>query len=262
MSRRIRSLSIKLSDGRDQIGERHEYRTPDGAYWGLNEGDEGIQVTSEAFDGAGYAFDPYLCYQEASGSIDTGWSREPAPWMGWEPNCDGSIQVEVLSRHLVDAASYLYHVDLGVNVSWSFKGTLTGHRDSSGYVDENDRYHVGVSCSGTTTIEFYLAPPPPSCADGAQNGTESDIDCGGWCGGTCLEGSTCAVDQDCASGAPCVAGQCAVHVPACDDGVQNGRETDIDCGGACTRCTMGHRCNVAADCTSGLICDRLHTCTT
>ena len=47
-----------------------------------------------------------------------------------------------------------------------------------------------------------------TCTDGIQNGTETEIDCGGECG-------------------PC---------PTCDDGIKNGKETGIDCGGDCSRC--------------------------
>jgi hypothetical protein len=39
----------------------------------------------------------------------------------------------------------------------------------------------------------------PSCADGAQNGDETDLDCGGSCDG-CVVGQACAVEGDCATG--------------------------------------------------------------
>jgi hypothetical protein len=40
-------------------------------------------------------------------------------------------------------------------------------------------------------------------------------------------------------------------VATCRDGIKNGTETDVDCGGACPRCATGRTCNVANDCTSG-----------
>src|SRR5690606_969820 len=43
-------------------------------------------------------------------------------------------------------------------------------------------------------------------------------------------------------------------VPSCTDGVQNGDESDIDCGGACPGCPDGARCGGGADCQSGM-CD-------
>lgn len=39
--------------------------------------------------------------------------------------------------------------------------------------------------------------------------------------------------------------------PTCRDGVRNGRETDVDCGGGCIPCTPQQRCHTGQDCTSG-----------
>jgi len=41
----------------------------------------------------------------------------------------------------------------------------------------------------------------------------------------------------------------------CTDGVQNGDETDVDCGGSCTPCADGNRCATAGDCASGVCHD-------
>src|SRR5262245_33697920 len=38
---------------------------------------------------------------------------------------------------------------------------------------------------------------------------------------------------------------------SCTDGVQNGAETDVDCGGACSPCADGKGCLRARDCASG-----------
>src|SRR5947207_2527502 len=35
--------------------------------------------------------------------------------------------------------------------------------------------------------------------------------------------------------------------PTCSDGVKNGGESDIDCGGGCPHCASGRRCAVALD---------------
>ena len=37
----------------------------------------------------------------------------------------------------------------------------------------------------------------------------------------------------------------------CDDGVLDGAETDVDCGGGCVPCADGQRCASAVDCSSG-----------
>jgi hypothetical protein len=63
-------------------------------------------------------------------------------------------------------------------------------------------------------------PPPtpqptvtaaPTCTDGMQNGSESDIDCGGPCP-ACVLGDGCFVASDCQS-TYCTAGQCTVCSP-------------------------------------------------
>jgi hypothetical protein len=42
-------------------------------------------------------------------------------------------------------------------------------------------------------------------------------------------------------------------VPTCADGVKNGGETDVDCGGpACSDCSTGRTCSVNADCASNI----------
>jgi hypothetical protein len=48
-----------------------------------------------------------------------------------------------------------------------------------------------------------------------------------------MNGLTCAIGSDCTSRS-CVGGVCAA--PSCTDGVRNGTETAIDCGGTCPPC--------------------------
>ncbi|MFT4038435.1 MAG: hypothetical protein QM692_09665 [Thermomicrobiales bacterium] len=40
--------------------------------------------------------------------------------------------------------------------------------------------------------------------------------------------------------------------PTCSDGIRNGTETDIDCGGSCPRCPNGKTCQGTRDCETGL----------
>jgi hypothetical protein len=64
---------------------------------------------------------------------------------------------------------------------------------------------IAACVAGTSCV---IVPAGPSCTDGIQNGTESDIDCGGMCG-TCGYGDHCVVDGDCTSaycaGSVCIA---------------------------------------------------------
>jgi hypothetical protein len=40
-------------------------------------------------------------------------------------------------------------------------------------------------------------------------------------------------------------------VPTCTDGIENGTETDVDCGGSCNDCALGEGCALPGDCASG-----------
>jgi hypothetical protein len=40
--------------------------------------------------------------------------------------------------------------------------------------------------------------------------------------------------------------------PTCSDGIKNGSESDVDCGGSCPRCANGRTCLSRNDCASGL----------
>jgi hypothetical protein len=89
------------------------------------------------------------------------------------------------------------------------------------------------------------------CSDGARDGNESGVDCGGaTCSARCGLGQGCHTSQDCAKGV-CTFGYCNDYF--CNDGSANGDESDVDCGGhTCgPRCALGKHCSVAADCQSG-----------
>jgi len=92
-----------------------------------------------------------------------------------------------------------------------------------------------------------------TCTDGVQNGDETDKDCGGSCAADCAVGQACVGNGDCALP---VSGHCSNSkciAAACNDGVQNGSETDKDCGGSCAAdCVTGSRCAGNADCASGV----------
>ena len=87
----------------------------------------------------------------------------------------------------------------------------------------------------------------PSCFNAVQDGTETDVDCGGACQ-PCAEGRICLADADCASG-NCTEGRCAAE-PSCDDRIWNGTESDVDCGGSCPPCATGSKCTGHTDCIS------------
>jgi hypothetical protein len=57
--------------------------------------------------------------------------------------------------------------------------------------------------------------------------------------GTCADGADCTLAADCASGV-CTSNVCAAA--SCSDGVRNGSELGIDCGGACPIPILGAGC--------------------
>jgi hypothetical protein len=98
----------------------------------------------------------------------------------------------------------------------------------------------------------------PACNDDQRNGAETDTDCGGPCPQNCGNGAGCERNNDCQSGV-CGGQGCAAGVdrccqpPACDDDVQNGGESDTDCGtAACGQCSVGDSCVVSIQCDTGL----------
>ncbi|MSP58922.1 MAG: hypothetical protein EXR72_01035 [Myxococcales bacterium] len=100
--------------------------------------------------------------------------------------------------------------------------------------------------------DMTMAPDlvaPPTCMDQLKNQDESDADCGGMICGKCGDGKMCAAASDCKSGV-CTGGAC--QAPACNDGVPNGMELDVDCGGNCPKCTAGQKCGGNGDCDSNV----------
>jgi hypothetical protein len=118
----------------------------------------------------------------------------------------------------------------------------------NGTCDGNKPTCVNNYCSGDT------------CQNQVPDGNETDVDCGGSECGPCIPGQICKVASDCLSkvcedafvGA--IFKQCKVAM--CGDGVQNGTETDLDCGGIgcpdAKRCIDGNHCALGSDCKSGV----------
>ena len=107
---------------------------------------------------------------------------------------------------------------------------------------------------------------PSTCKDGVQNGTETAPDCGGMCS-ACADGLGCATNKDCTSKSCDVAGTMKCLAPTSSDKIQNGNETDADCGssgsGEDTKappCADTLKCNVSGDC-ADKECGANGTCT-
>ena len=117
---------------------------------------------------------------------------------------------------------------------------------------------------------------PKHCSNKVKDSDETDVDCGGSCPTKCDVAKSCEKNTDCASDScdnathKCVQKSCAKdedcgktakcfladeskgYCVSCSNGVADGDETDIDCGGSCsTKCANGKKCLQNSDCTNG-----------
>ncbi len=149
------------------------------------------------------------------------------------------------SDESVPAAESDTTADGGIN---SLSGADTGDTTAS------------PSTTGMTTMGSMSGDSTtggPDCADGVQNGDETDVDCGGSCGDQCGEGQGCIANEDCQS-LSCSGGEC--QMPTCFDGIQNGNEDGIDCGSNCSPCGNNNECDSDGDCRPGEFCSDQFTC--
>ncbi len=113
---------------------------------------------------------------------------------------------------------------------------------------------VDAATPGDACGEACSAPAEPTCTDNIQNGTETDVDCGGGGCPVCGSGRGCTVSgRDCNEYNMCSGNKC-IGV-SCTDNVIDAHETDVDCGGGeCAGCAVGKSCVTSPDCDKS-ICD-------
>ena len=128
----------------------------------------------------------------------------------------------------------------------------------------------------TPTKKPTKRPTPATCTDATKNGDETDVDCGGSACPPCNIHLSCKKATDCVQNV-CTNGKCeyskaptpspttgtpttlkpttstpttkAPTKATCSDGMANGNETDIDCGGnECNPCKYDRFCRVSTDC--------------
>ncbi|HEX2573191.1 MAG TPA: hypothetical protein VH877_26820 [Polyangia bacterium] len=87
-------------------------------------------------------------------------------------------------------------------------GELHGDRRARG----RTLCHASQACRYETDCESRVCTDhqcaAATCTDGANNGSETDVDCGGACP-PCANGKFCQVPADCVSGV-CTGSRCAV----------------------------------------------------
>ena len=122
----------------------------------------------------------------------------------------------------------------------------------AGTAGEDDvRIRVMFSSDGSVQREGFAVDDilirEDVCNNGLQDVGEADVDCGGECD-ACPDGADCTMGRDCDSGR-CDTDTCG----SCRDGMQNGDEIQVDCGGtSCALCPGGTPCTDGTICASGM----------
>jgi hypothetical protein len=141
----------------------------------------------------------------------------------------GLFKVELNTRDRYEINVTNPPVNVGAEFAFLFTnvqlGDLVTFPDNFYYTNGSQIGSVEVSAQGVLAEFWYdgtsfwtgtdigaAAPGTPTCSDGAQNGDETGVDCGGSCPNSCT-------------------------APTCSDGIQNGDETGVDCGGSCPPCS-------------------------
>lgn len=138
--------------------------------------------------------------------------------------------------------------DAGNSVRCAAVASLSGTDGGSGAATETGDSNTAGETGGG------------GCDNGVRDGDETDVDCGGSCAAGCGSGQGCGGNTDCDSNSCDGEQKTCEGDGACDDGVQNQDETDLDCGGACgATCETGETCNDNGDCISA-ICGDEGTC--
>ncbi len=182
-------------------------------------------VVQNVFKGAGApcsttAFDGWCQLDPESGVPACVVCREDADCSGTTPKCERG---QCVPDHCTDGVRDLDEPSLDC-----------GGVDCAPCLDGKPCNAASDCASG---VCMGLVCQAPECNDGVKNGVETALDCGGFCS-PCADGDACAQDSDCQSGV-CAAMNVALSecaAPLCTDGVKNGMETGVDCGGLCAPC--------------------------
>jgi hypothetical protein len=176
--------------------------------------------------------------------VTAGWAETTVTWNGFNAAFDPAALSSFVPTSVAGGSS------IDVDVTAAVQAWVDGTQPNEGLAlvaPDGSRASFAASESGSATgqPQLRVCYVPSTCSDGAQNGLETGLDCGGPCG-PCSDGGGCTVDADCQSGV-CAGGLC--QAPTCADGVLNGNEVAPDCGGSCA---VPEACNGVDDDCNGL----------
>lgn len=131
------------------------------------------------------------------------------------------------------------------------------------------------ACADSVCCDMACEKPCYGCAQaktGAPDGACAPVpagkdpasECNSPAGDVCNGAGQCrchdGIQDGDETGVDC-GGSCAACGGTCTDGILDNKETDVDCGGSCPQCAVGKGCLVNADCKSGSCKHGLCACT-
>jgi len=162
-------------------------------------------------------------------------------------DCPGA-DTECSQRSCEMGACGVVFANAGTKVSAQVTGdcqqvVCDGMGDTTTEIDDSDTPNDGKEC---TTDSCSMGNPVYTPVAESTACTQGGKVCNS--AGVCVE---CVKGSDCMSGVCDPTFVCAP--PGCTDGVKNGDESDVDCGGTtCSPCPSGKACSVATDCKGGI----------
>jgi len=169
----------------------------------------------------------------------------PSPLIpGQAASSDPSYTTSLDSNILIDKSLHL--VEKTTQIHWGMSMRIGAHCHAGLFIA---MVLLLSSCADQEPLEDICedCSENETCTDNIQNGSETDVDCGGLCG-NCIMGKKCSLHVDCSSN-NCKLGRCSPS--SCTDQIKNGLETDTDCGGKnCPACPDLMICDGRDDCLS------------
>ncbi|TNF24739.1 MAG: hypothetical protein EP329_24445, partial [Deltaproteobacteria bacterium] len=168
---------------------------------------------------------------------------------------DQSLEVPEGLSGAIPIADLLAAADQGVVETGMDASSVEVGASDGGPFGDSTSSQLGGTCEVVDGEVLYTAPA------GVQLGTDA-------CWVRVCENLPTATGAN-AQGRACGIAKISVtilDIPACDDGLKNGNETDVDCGGdTCEPCQVDEGCLVPSDCVTALcgqdgLCDPLPTC--